>query len=118
MPESSAADTERKRLGREAGRRREAAAALRLAATMATYAARQLSDGLTPEQAREATLEAAGRLEGLAESLRRLTRLRPAERRAVAMHLARLGHSRKQIAQYLGVSDRAVYYYVRGRPSP
>jgi DNA-binding NarL/FixJ family response regulator len=102
---------------REAVRRREAAAALRLAATMSTYAARQLADGLSPEQARRAALEAAGELAGVAEQLRRLTRLRSAERRLLAVQLANFGLTTRQIAQQLGVSDKAARNYVAGRRS-
>jgi DNA-directed RNA polymerase specialized sigma24 family protein len=107
------------RAERDAGRRRrQAAAELRLTAGLAAYAAAQLADGLDPGRARQAALETAGELEAVASSLRRLTRLRPGERRALARQLAGLGLSTQQIARQLGVSDRAVRYYVRGRPAP
>jgi DNA-binding CsgD family transcriptional regulator len=115
VPEATRA--ERRAAGRDADRRRQAADELRLAASLAEYAAGQIGNGLTPGQARRAAVEAAGELEAAAAAVRRLARLRLAERRAVAKLLAAQGMSRVEIARRLGVSDRAVYYYVRGRPS-
>jgi hypothetical protein len=115
------ADTTRAELrarGREAERRREAAAALRIGASLCEYTAEQVGNGLTPQDARRAVVEVAAELADLAEQLRRLARLRPADRRSLAAAWAGLGMSRTEIARRLGVSDRAVYYYVRGRPSP
>jgi DNA-binding NarL/FixJ family response regulator len=116
MPEP-ATRAGRRAAGREAGRRREAADLLRIGAGMCQYGAAQLSDGLAPEQARQAALEAAGELQDLAEQLRRLTRLRPADRRALAAELAASGLTTQQIARQLGVCDRAVRNYVQGRRS-
>jgi DNA-directed RNA polymerase specialized sigma24 family protein len=110
--------TEHRAREREAGRRDQAAADLRLIAVVAVYAAGQLADGLGPEAARRAALEMAAELEACASSLRRLTRLRPAERRALAVQLAGLGLSTQEIARQLGVTDRAVRYYISGRPCP
>jgi len=104
--------------GREADRRAQAAADLRLLAVLVAYAARQMADGLTPRQARRAALETAAQLEDVAASLRRLTRLRPQQRRALAVELAGDGLSTGEIARQLGVTDRAVRYYVRGRYCP
>lgn len=84
---------------------------------MCGYGAGQLADGLTPQQARLAALEAAGELEDVAASLRRLTRLRADERRRLAVQLAALGLPTREIAQQLGITDRAVRNYVRGRRS-
>jgi hypothetical protein len=116
-PEPDTTRTERRAWEREAGRRREAADALRIGAGMCEYAAGQLADGLAPEQARRAALEAAGELEDLAAALRRLTRLRAADRRTLAGHLAALGLSTREIARQIGVSDKAARYYVAGRRS-
>ena len=91
---------------------------LRLAESLAGYAAGQVGNGLAPPQAREAVIEAAGELELAAAALRRLARLGPAERRGRARLLAAKGMTRTEIARRLGVSDRAVWYYVRGRPCP
>lgn len=49
--------------------------ALAVAEATIEYARRQLTDGLTPEQARRAALDPAGALADLAEGLRRLTRI-------------------------------------------
>lgn len=95
-------------------RRAEAAALLRLTAATCQYGAAQLSDGLTPEQAQSAALEAAEELENVAASLRRLTRLGEAQRRALAVELASLGLSTQQIGRQLGLSDKTVRYYARG----
>ena len=118
MAEAAEHAKERKAAAREAGRRRQPADVLRIAASMATYAARQLADGLSPEQARRAALETAGELEAVAADLRRLTRLRPADRRVLARQLAGLGMTRAEIAKQLGVSYTCVRYYVAGRPCP
>jgi hypothetical protein len=69
VPETTRA--ERRAAGREAARRRQAEAALRLAASMAMYAAGQLANGLAPEQARRAAMEAAGELETVAVTVGR-----------------------------------------------
>ena len=53
----------------------------------------------------------------MAEALRRLTRLGPAERRVLAVQLARLGWTRRAIAARLGVSERAVFGYLRPGPN-
>lgn len=114
MPAESAAAAH-KRLLREAARRREAVNLLRIAECMCRYAASELGNGLGPAEARAAAAEAAGELAMVAESLRRLTRLGPAERRARAVQLAALGWSKHRVAVALGVSDRAVQAYSRPR---
>ena len=103
---------------REDARRRQAAADLRLTATLISYAATQLADGLNPQQARRAALETAAELEAVAASLRRLTRLPPAQRRILARQLAQLGRPTQEIARQVGVSERSVRYYLHGRPPP
>jgi hypothetical protein len=109
----------RRRLDREAERRRRAAAELRTTAALCLYASRQLADGLSPAEARDAALEMAGELTAVAEALRRAVRPGgPAERRATAIKLANLGVSTKGIAQRLGVTERVIRYYLTGRPCP
>lgn len=79
------------------------------------HATRRLGNGLPPEQARAVVVEAAGELAVLAAELRKLTRLGPAERRALAVQLVALGMTRHEAAIRLGVSDRAVTNYLAGR---
>ena len=118
MPEPPAPAAERKRRARQAGRRRQAVDELRLAEATAGYAAGQVGNGLTPEQARRAVVEAAAELELAAAALRRLARLELAERRALAVELAALGVPTKRIAATVGVSERCARYYVHGRACP
>jgi DNA-directed RNA polymerase specialized sigma24 family protein len=86
---------------------------LRITAATADYAAAQLGNGLSPEAARVAAVEVAEELKAAAGSLRRLTRLGPAERRALAVELAEAGMSQREIAGRLGLSLRAVWGYLR-----
>jgi hypothetical protein len=67
--------------------RREAASVLTITAAIAAYAAGRVSNGLGPEQARRAVVDAAAELEAAAAALRRLARLTPADRRALAAEL-------------------------------
>jgi hypothetical protein len=106
-----------RRAVREAERRRQAAATLRLTASSCTYAAAQLADGLPPGDARLAAIEMAGELEAVAASLRRAVRLGPAERRPLARMWAAAQVPTREIAARLGVSDRAARNYARGRRS-
>jgi DNA-binding CsgD family transcriptional regulator len=106
---------ERRALGREADRRRQAASELRMAASMAAYAATQVGDGLTPAQARQALVEAAMELEAVAASVRRLARLRARERARLARLLAAQGHGTQEIATRLGVSAHTAWHYCHGR---
>ena len=114
MPES---DAVRKRLAREAERRRSAARLLAIAECGCRYAAGQLANGIGPAEARGVAGEMAAELSVVARELRRLTRMGPDERRAQARHLAALGWPTGRIAMQLGVCDRTVRYYVRGRAS-
>lgn len=93
---------------REAARRREALNLLRLAAVTVDYTLRELGNGLDPEQARVAAIEAAAELSAVSEELRRLTRLGPAERRTLARQLTSLGMTQREAAARLGVSERTV----------
>ena len=113
MPESAEQSARRKALAREAARRREAVTMLQIAECTCRYAAAQLGNGTGPAEARTTALFVAGELTVTAEALRRLTRLGPAERRVLAVQLAGLGWGRRQIAARLGVSERAVWGYLR-----
>ena len=117
MPESAKKSAVRKRLAREAGRRREAVTMLQVGECTCRYAASVLANGTGPDEARATALFVAGELELMAEALRRLTRLGPAERRVLAVQLARLGWTRRAIAARLGVSERAVFGYLRPGPN-
>jgi predicted transcriptional regulator len=90
-------------------------ALLNVAGGMMHYAVRQLGNGLPPEQARVVAVEAAGELAVVAVELRKLTRLGPAERRALAVQLVALGVPRHEVAIRLGVSDVTVRNYLAGR---
>lgn len=95
-------------------RRRETVTVLRLAGSIAAYASAQVGNGLSPERARMAVLDAAGELELIAAELRRLAGQRPGEQRAaLAAQLAEAGMGRRQIAARLGVSERTVQDYLR-----
>jgi hypothetical protein len=113
VPEPAAQSAERKRCAREAARRREAVNVLRIAENTCGYAAGQIGNGAGPGEAREVAVFVAGELELVAEALRRLTRLEPGERRVMAAKLAGLGFGRREIAARLGVSERAVFGYLR-----
>jgi DNA-binding NarL/FixJ family response regulator len=106
----------RETLTREAARR-QAVATLHLASAIADYAARSIADGLSPQQARAATADAAAELAELAALLRRLTELDldPAGRRALAVQLAADGLSHRRIAAQIGRSKRTVWGYLHGR---
>lgn len=115
MPETPARAAERKARAREADRRRRAATELRTVAAVATYAAGVLSNGASPGEAREAAVEAAAEFAAAAGALRRLVRLRPAQRRSLASSLAARGMNRREIAARLGVSPETVWNYEHGR---
>ena len=72
---SETADAVRRRLPREAARRREAATILQIGEATCRYGAAQLLNGLGAAEAREAAVFVAGELELTAAALRRLTRL-------------------------------------------
>jgi hypothetical protein len=76
MPSRVEQSARRETLARQAARRR-AMTMLRVAEATAGDAARALSNGLGPEQARAAALEAAAELTAIAGNLRRLERLCP-----------------------------------------
>ena len=78
------------------------------------YAITQLSDGLAPQAAREAAIEAAAELEAVAAALRRLTRMGPSDRRRLAGLFVGSGMTRREAALRLGVSERTVRYYLAG----
>jgi hypothetical protein len=116
VPESAEAKAARKALARAVERRRRAVAELRLAESLCGYAAAQLNNGLSAEQARLAALETAGQLVAVAAVLRRAAWTTTADRRRLAALMAGGGLPTKQIADRLGVSDWTVRAYLRGRP--
>ena len=102
------------RRAREAARRRQAVVTLRLAEAVARYAADQVADGLSPAEARQAAIDAAGELAGLASVLWTLTRLGPADRARLARLMTGAGMTRREAATRLGVCERTVRYYLAG----
>ena len=112
MPETVEQAAARKALARAGERRRKAITALRIGEAMCESAAAQLGNGLGPVEARRAAVEAAAELASVAAALRRLALLRPAERRALAVQLSALGVSRRQVAGWVGVSERTVVDYL------
>jgi hypothetical protein len=105
VPESAERSAERK--ARAAARRREAVGMLRIGEATCRYAAAQLGNGgIGPDEARQTAAFVADELTVIADALRRLTRLGPAERRELAERLAALGYSQRQIAAQIGVADR------------
>jgi hypothetical protein len=84
---------------------------LTVASAVAGYAAGQIGNGLGPEEARRAALDAAGELELIAGTLRRiaLARLGPPERRRLVAELAASGMSQRRIAAAVGVAKRTVW---------
>ena len=110
---SETADAVRRRLPREAARRREAAMILQVGEATCRYGASVLLNGAGPAEAREAAIECAAELSVIAEALRKAVRLGPAERRARAVQLAALGWSRPRIAVQLGISERVLRNYLR-----
>jgi hypothetical protein len=101
------------RVRADARRRAEAVSLLRLVADMAAYTARQAGNGLGPDEARRAIIEAAGELSAASEQLRHLARLAsPGQRRAEAARLAGLGFGPRAIGRRLGVSERTAFRYL------
>jgi hypothetical protein len=116
VPETLAKAKERKRRTRQAAHRAEAVRVLQIGEATCRYAAATLANGVSPEEAREAALFVAGELTAMAAALRRLTRLGPAERRALARQLEALGLGTHAISQQLGVHERTTRYYLTGKP--
>ena len=89
---------------------------------IAGYAARSVGNGLEPEEARRAALEAAADLEAAAAALRRLARPDPvadsAARRAAALELAAAGWPARAIAERLGVNPETARRYAAGILGP
>ena len=88
---------------------------LQIAEATCRYAASVIGNGVSPAEARETAVFTAGELAVVAETLRRLTRLGPAQRRVLAVQLTGLGMSRREVAARVGVSERSVRYYLRPR---
>ena len=116
MPESAEKSAQRKARTREAGRRRSAVNALNIGECACRYASTQLMNGLEAGEARELAAEIASELVAVAAILRRVAWRDVGERRVMAVQLAALGLPTKAIADRLGVSDRSVRNYLRGRP--
>jgi hypothetical protein len=116
VPESAEAKARRKALARAVERRRRAVTELRLAESMCGYAAAQLANGLSAEQARLEALEVAGELVAVAAVLRRAAWTTTADRRRLAALWAGRGLRTGEIAARIGVSDFTVRAYLRGRP--
>jgi hypothetical protein len=104
-----------KRAAREAERRREAAALLRLMASACGYSAEQISNGMGPAEARQAVVEMAGEFAVAAQSLRRLARLPARQRAALGAFLAGQGMGTQEIATRLGVCAHTAWHYQHGR---
>lgn len=116
MPGSGERAT-RREPSREAARR-QAVDTLNIVSAIAGYTAVAVADGLSPEAARLAVVDAAAELELAASALRRLARPEPsADRRAVARELDALGWSRQDIAERLGVNLETARRYLRARPA-
>ena len=113
MPEPADTARERKRLADEAARRRSAVNLLRITACACDYASERLSNGASPAEAAETVVFVSGEMAEVAEALRRLALVSPAERRVRAVQLAQLGMSREEIAARLGVSERSVRSYLK-----
>lgn len=97
--------------------RRRAVDVLRIAEAVAGYAAGQIGNGLSPDAARLAVIDAASELELAASRLRRLARPDDsAPRRELARELAAAGWPRQAIAERLGVSGETARRYLRARP--
>ena len=100
----------------QSAERRRAVDALRIAEGIAAYAARSLGNGLEPEEARRAALEAAAELEQVAASLRRLARPDPVADSAGAARggprAGRVGLARRAIAEQLGVTGETARRYL------
>jgi hypothetical protein len=88
---------------------------LQISEATCRYAAAQLGNGIGPEEARQTALFVAGELTAVAETLRRLARLSPAERRALTVRLVADGMSQRQAAAVVGVSKRRAWDYLRAR---
>jgi len=118
-PDRAARKVAARRAGRQAARRRDAAALLRVAEATCSYAARQLGDGLSAREARVAALETSAALAEVAAALRRAVRLPLPERRRLARQWAGRGSmSKREAAETLGVSDKTLYRYLAGGPGP
>ena len=103
----------------ERGTRARVVDLLRIAEGIAGYAAREVGNGLGPEEARRAVASAALELEQVAAALRRLARPDPvadpaaAARRAAALELAAAGWPARAIAEQLGVKPETARRYLR-----
>ena len=81
---------------------------LRVAESVIGYAARQLSNGIGPEEAAETALEASAQLSRLAVAIRKSVRLPLVHRRVLVSRLADLGYTQEAIGLRVGVSVKTV----------
>jgi DNA-directed RNA polymerase specialized sigma24 family protein len=114
VPESAEKHASHNRRAREAARRRDLLTLLGISGATIGYAARQLGDGLPPDQARQVAIESAGELEAVASALYRAVRLGPADRARSARLLVGAGMTRREAAIRLGVTERTIRYYLAG----
>lgn len=105
-------DAEGARVMARAARRREAVQLLRVAASMADYAARQAGNGLAPEDARLVVAEAAAELAAASARLMHLARLDPEERRQMARLWVGAGMPVVEVARRLGCAERSVHRWL------
>jgi len=113
MPEPAALSPARRKVvartqARRAARRRELVAELRVAESVIGYAARQLSNGISPQEAAELALESSAQLSDLAVALRKSVRLPADHRRMLVSRLVFLGYTREAAAARAGVSVKTV----------
>ena len=103
---------------RRAARRREVVAELRVAESVIAYASQQLSNGISPDEARETALEASAQLSELAVALRKLVRLPVAQRRLLVASLTDAGYTQEQITRRAGVALKTVQRDLAQRRAP
>ena len=117
MPEPA----ERKAAARAAARRREATTLLAVAEVTCRTARAELGNGISPARGAADGADRRGQAGGHGGSAAAAGAGfdgPQAAARALALRLVALGMGTKQIASAVGVSERAVRYYVSGRPCP
>jgi DNA-binding CsgD family transcriptional regulator len=103
----------------EARRRRQAIVELRVLEETVRYTVVTLSNGASPDQARQAMVDLSSELAVLARALRHLARLSPAERVRLARLWTGQGQPRVEVARRLGCSERTVWRWTGpGEPVP
>jgi len=97
-----------RRVARRARRRRELVVELRTGEALIGYAAHQLSNGVSPQEAAELALETSAQLSRLAVVIRKSVRLPAVHRRLLVSKLADLGYTQEAIGLRAGVSVKTV----------